>query len=146
LYLTTVPGFPKLATSAESTISMLGVAGISTVAVDGAESIGAALGGVPVATARSLIAPASTSACVTTYSGAVHVVEAPGASVVTGQLIGPDRPLDGAENVSVTPTTARGFVNPIARAMIGCSNTESTPGPKQTTPHRRAADIPLTSR
>jgi hypothetical protein len=55
-------------------------------------------GGSPLAVAVLAIAPASTSACVTTYV-AVHVVAAFGASVLTGQVTG-DKPACG----SVTPT------------------------------------------
>jgi hypothetical protein len=60
-------------------------------------------GGVPVAVAVFAIDPASTSACVTTYV-VVHVVDALGANVLTGQLIG-DNPACGSDtptDVSVT--------------------------------------------
>lgn len=58
-------------------------------------------GGVPVADAVLMIDPALTSVCVIARV-AVHVVDAPGANVVDGQLID-DRPVNG----SVTPTEVR---------------------------------------
>ncbi|MEU8385219.1 hypothetical protein, partial [Streptosporangium sp. NPDC048865] len=57
-----------------------------TVAVDGADVTAGPVGGVPDAVAVFMIVPASTSACVVTYV-LVHVVEAPGASVVTGDAL-----------------------------------------------------------
>ena len=62
---------------------------------------GTPTGGVPVAVAVFAIDPASMSACVTVYD-AVHVVEAPGVSVVTGHATA-DRPDSG----SVTPIEVR---------------------------------------
>jgi hypothetical protein len=56
-------------------------------------------GGVPVTVAEFATCPESTSACVTVYV-AVHVVVAPGASVVTGQETVPTL-------TSVTPTPVR---------------------------------------
>ncbi|MFF3443366.1 hypothetical protein [Streptosporangium sp. NPDC002721] len=79
-----------------------GAAVMVTVAVDGADVTAGPAGGVPEATAVFTIAPASTSACVVTYV-LVQVVDACGASVVTGQVITGGGPVP--ENaVSVTPT------------------------------------------
>jgi hypothetical protein len=82
----------------------------ATVAEDGGESTGVGVGsagvtgGVPWLIAVSLTDPLSRSACVTVYV-AVHVVDAAGANVVTGQLIA-DRfaATDGATCTSVTFT------------------------------------------
>ncbi len=49
--------------------------------------VAAPVGGVPVAVAVLDTLPESTSAWVITYGAAVHVVEAPGASVLAGQLM-----------------------------------------------------------
>ena len=68
-----------------SVIAGAGV-GAGTVTVDGGEVTGPPAGGVPVAVAVSLTWPLSRSACVTVYV-AVHVAEAPGASVVVGHEI-----------------------------------------------------------
>ncbi|SNT64898.1 hypothetical protein SAMN05216276_114214, partial [Streptosporangium subroseum] len=57
-----------------------------TVAVDGEDVTAGPAGGVPEATAVFTINPASMSAWVVTYV-LVHVVEACGASVVTGHVI-----------------------------------------------------------
>jgi len=59
----------------------------STVAVEGGEVMGVPEGGVPVATAVSLMEPFAMSAAVTVYV-AVQVSEAPAASVLDGQVIG----------------------------------------------------------
>ncbi|MFF3443358.1 hypothetical protein [Streptosporangium sp. NPDC002721] len=64
----------------------LGTRGMMIVAVDGPETTGGPVGGVPDATAVFTTDPASMSACVIVYV-LVHVVVACGASVVTGQLI-----------------------------------------------------------
>src|SRR5579885_2237495 len=80
----------------------LGVAGIVT--VDGGEGGNGVVepGGVPVTVAESFTLPWSRSAWVTVYV-AVHVVDAPGANVVTGQVIADSDPFnDGATWVSVT--------------------------------------------
>jgi hypothetical protein len=55
-----------------------------TASVDGAEVTGGPVGGVPEAVAVFTMEPALMSACVVTYV-LVQVVEACGASVVTGQ-------------------------------------------------------------
>ena len=75
-----------------------------TVAVEGGESTGVVdPGGVPCATAESLTDPLFRSAWVVVYV-AVHVVDAPGARTLTGQ-VGPDVNADaGATWVSLTPT------------------------------------------
>jgi hypothetical protein len=59
-----------------------------TVTLEGGEECtGTPLGGVPEATAELVTSPAATSAAVVTYV-AVHVVLAPGASEVVGQVTG----------------------------------------------------------
>jgi hypothetical protein len=74
-----------------------------TVAVDGADVTAGPVGGVPVAVAVSMIEPASMSACVTVYEP-VHVVDAPGASVVTGQVITGGVPVpENAVSTALTP-------------------------------------------
>jgi hypothetical protein len=73
-----------------------------TVADDGADVTGGPVGGVPDAVAVSVIEPASMSACVTVYVP-VQVVDAPGASVVTGHEITGGVP-EPENAVSVTPT------------------------------------------
>ncbi|MFF3443375.1 hypothetical protein [Streptosporangium sp. NPDC002721] len=73
-----------------------------TVAVDESDATGGPVGGVPEATAVFTIEPASMSACVVTYV-LVHVVEASGASVVTGQVTTGGAPVP-ENDVSVTPT------------------------------------------
>ncbi|MFF3443342.1 hypothetical protein [Streptosporangium sp. NPDC002721] len=80
----------------------LGAAGMVTVAVDGGDATGGPTGGVPDATAVFTIEPAFTSACVVTYV-LVHVVDACGASVVTGQVTADGVP-DPENAVLVTPT------------------------------------------
>jgi hypothetical protein len=81
-----------------------GLGVVVTVALDGAEFATGPVGGVPCATAVSVIDPLLKSACVLVYV-AVQVVVAFGASVVTGQKIGlSDAPTDGAVWVSVTFT------------------------------------------
>ncbi|MFF3443363.1 hypothetical protein [Streptosporangium sp. NPDC002721] len=80
----------------------LGAASALTVAVDGSDATGGPVGGVPDATAVFTIDPASMSACVVTYV-LVQVVEACGASVVTGHVTTGGVPVP--ENaVSTTPT------------------------------------------
>ena len=66
-------------------------------------STGAPAGGVPAAVAVLATDPASMSACATVYV-AVHVVEAPGASVVAGHetIDSPGNGSDTATDVSVT--------------------------------------------
>ncbi|MFF3443368.1 hypothetical protein [Streptosporangium sp. NPDC002721] len=78
-----------------------GAAVMVTVAVDGADVTAGPVGGVPEAVAVFTITPASTSAWVTVYV-LVHVVEACGASVVTGQVATGGAP-DPENAVSVTP-------------------------------------------
>ncbi|MEU8385216.1 hypothetical protein [Streptosporangium sp. NPDC048865] len=73
-----------------------------TVAVEGADVTAGPVGGVPDAVAVFTTVPASTSACVVTYI-LVHVVEAPGASVVTGHVTAEGVP-DPENTVFVTPT------------------------------------------
>ncbi|MFF3443367.1 hypothetical protein [Streptosporangium sp. NPDC002721] len=73
-----------------------------TVTVDASETTAGPVGGVPEATAVFTIAPASTSACVVTYV-LVQVVDACGASVVTGQVATGGAP-DPENDVSATPT------------------------------------------
>ncbi|MEU8385209.1 hypothetical protein [Streptosporangium sp. NPDC048865] len=82
--------------------SRLGAGGAVTVAVDGSDVTAGPAGGVPEALAVFTIDPASMSACVVSYV-LVQVVEAPGASVVTGHVISGGVPVP--ENaVSTTPT------------------------------------------
>ncbi|SNS08628.1 hypothetical protein SAMN05216276_1003305 [Streptosporangium subroseum] len=76
-----------------------------TVAVDGADVIAVPVGGVPEAVAVFTIEPASTSVCVATYVP-VQVVEACGASLVTGHLITCGVPVP-ENTVSVAPTPVR---------------------------------------
>jgi hypothetical protein len=74
-----------------------------TVAVDGLDVTAGPVGGVPDAVAVSVMEPASTSACVTVYVP-VHVVDAPGANVVTGQVITGGVPVpENAVSVALTP-------------------------------------------
>ena len=78
-----------------------GEAGTVTTADDGFESVGVVVpGAVPDATAVLVTEPASTSACVMTYV-AVQVVDAAGARVVVGQLIGDNVPVP-ENDVSLT--------------------------------------------
>ncbi len=73
-----------------------------TVAVDGGDVTVPPDGSVPDTVAELVICPLSTSAWVTVYD-AVHVVEAPGARVVVGQVIAPSvSPADAPVNVSAT--------------------------------------------
>ncbi|MFF3443335.1 hypothetical protein [Streptosporangium sp. NPDC002721] len=81
-----------------------------TVAVDGADVTAGPVGGVPEAVAVFTIEPASMSACVVTYV-LVHVVDARGASVVTGHVIADGVP-DPENDVFVTPTPVR-VVSPV---------------------------------
>ncbi|SNS08643.1 hypothetical protein SAMN05216276_1003306 [Streptosporangium subroseum] len=75
----------------------------ATVAVDGEDMTAEPVGGVPEATAVFTIAPASTSAWVVMYVP-VQVVEACGASVVTGQLITGGVPVpENARSTAPTP-------------------------------------------
>ncbi|MFF3443345.1 hypothetical protein [Streptosporangium sp. NPDC002721] len=78
----------------------LGAAVMVTVAVDGADATAGPTGGVPDATAVFTTDPAFTSACVVTYV-LVHVVDACGASVVTGHVTTGGGP-DPENDVSVT--------------------------------------------
>ena len=80
----------------------LGVAAMVTVAVDDGDATAGPVGGVPDATAVFTIDPAFTSACVVTYV-LVQLVEACGASVVTGHVIADGVP-DPENAVLVTPT------------------------------------------
>ncbi|SNT64891.1 hypothetical protein SAMN05216276_11427 [Streptosporangium subroseum] len=73
-----------------------------TVAVDGADVTAGPVGGVPEATAVFTIEPASMSAWVVTYVP-VQVVEACGASVVTGHVITGGVP-EPENAVSTAPT------------------------------------------
>src|SRR5689334_24587526 len=57
--------------------------------VEGFEGTVLPSGAVAAAVAVLSTCPASTSGCVTVYGGAVHVVEPPGASVVTGHVTAP---------------------------------------------------------
>ncbi len=83
------------------TMVSAGAAVAVTVAVDAGEVTVAPAGVFPAAVAESLIDPASTSACVAVYD-AVHVVDAPGANVVTGHDT--VTAVAGAVAVSVTTT------------------------------------------
>ena len=70
-----------------------GEAGTVTTADDGFESVGVVVpGAVPDATAVFVMLPALTSAWVTTYV-AVQIVDALGANVVAGQVIGDNVPV-----------------------------------------------------
>ena len=82
-----------------------GPAGMLTTAVDGGDVTAGPVGGVPVAVAVLVTTPAFTSAWVTVYV-AVHVVVAPGASVVTGHEITGAVPVP-VNVVSVTETAVR---------------------------------------
>ena len=74
-----------------------------TVAVDGFDVTAGPVGGVPEAIAVSTTEPASMSACVTVYVP-VHVVDAPGASVVTGHVITGGVPVpENAVSAALTP-------------------------------------------
>jgi hypothetical protein len=64
------------------------------------------VGGVPVAVAVLFTTPASTSACVSAYDF-VHVVDAPGASVVAGQVT---EPIFGSETPTLVSVTLPVFV------------------------------------
>ena len=86
---------------ADFTTVSAGAAVAVTVAVDAGEVTVAPAGVFPAAVAESLIDPASTSACVAVYD-AVHVVVAPGARVVVGQVT--VTAVAGAVAVSVTTT------------------------------------------
>ncbi|MEU8385210.1 hypothetical protein [Streptosporangium sp. NPDC048865] len=83
-----------------------------TVAVDRADVTAGPVGGVPEALAVFTIDPASTSACVVSYVP-VQVVEAPGASVVTGHVISGGVPVP-EKAVSVTSTPVN-VVLPVLR-------------------------------
>src|SRR4051812_26370657 len=61
----------------------------TVVTLDGLDGTGSPFGAVPSAVAVLVIWPASMSVCVMVYGPDVHVVEAPGAKVVTGQDAGP---------------------------------------------------------
>ena len=82
-----------------------GVGVIVTVADDGSDVTAGPVGGVPDTVAVLAMLPASTSACVATYV-AVHVVEAAGANVVTGQVTVNAGPA-GAVRTSVTVMAVR---------------------------------------
>jgi hypothetical protein len=69
---------------ADFTIDSPGAVVAGTVFSLGGDVCGWSFGSSPVTVAELKTDPASTSACVVTYV-AVHVVDAPGASVVTGQ-------------------------------------------------------------
>src|SRR6266702_4457109 len=73
----------------------------ATIAVDGGETTGGPVGGVPVAVAVSFTLPLSRSACVTTYV-AVHVSLAAGARVLDGHVGPVARAPAGAVCASVT--------------------------------------------
>src|SRR5262249_36331011 len=86
------PSWLLSTTFANFTSSSAGLSGRGTVAVDGGEVTELPPGTVPVAGAVLDTEPASKSAWVNTWRlSAVHVVDAPGASVVAGQLIEPAR-------------------------------------------------------
>ncbi|MFF3443350.1 hypothetical protein [Streptosporangium sp. NPDC002721] len=78
----------------------LGAGTAVTVAVDESDATGGPVGGVPDATAVFTTVPASMSACVVTYV-LVHVVDACGASVVTGHVTTGGAP-DPENDVSTT--------------------------------------------
>lgn len=73
---------------------------------DGGESTGGPLGGVPLAIAVFFITPASMSAGAATYVPE-HVVDASGASVVAGHVIGPTRPVPPTVKMSLTVRLVR---------------------------------------
>ncbi|MFF3443337.1 hypothetical protein [Streptosporangium sp. NPDC002721] len=87
-----------------------GAAVMVTVAVDAADVTAGPVGGVPEATAVFTIEPASMSACVVTYV-LVHVVDACGASVVTGHVIADGVPVP--ENDVSTTLTPVNVVLPV---------------------------------
>ena len=66
----------------------VGMVLVAVVVESGAEFTAGPVGGVPCAVAALFTAPAFTSACVIVYVF-VHVVDAPGAKVVTGQVTAP---------------------------------------------------------
>src|SRR5580765_4365811 len=96
-----VPAAEKLLTLADLTMPMAGVGADVTVSLDVAVT-GAPVGGVPDAVAVLTTWPASTSAWVVVYV-AEHVVDAPGARVVTPWQLTAERP----GRRSVTPTEVR---------------------------------------
>ena len=105
LYVTTSPAAPTDVGSTDFTIVNDATAGMVTTAVSGGEVTAGPTGGVPVAVAVFVTAPAFTSAWVTVYV-AVHVVCAPGASVVTGHEIAGGVPVP-VNVVSVTEIPVR---------------------------------------
>jgi hypothetical protein len=83
LYVTRSPATLTDVGVTDLTSVSAGPAGMVTTAVAGGEVTTGPDGGVPDTVAVFLTCPAFTSACVTVYV-AVHVVDAPGANVVTG--------------------------------------------------------------
>ncbi|MDH2430314.1 hypothetical protein, partial [Sphaerisporangium sp. TRM90804] len=128
-YVTEGPAAATVLGEAVFSSDRLGADTIVTVAVDGSEFTAGPDGGVPLATAVLTIEPASTSACVVTYVP-VQVVDAWGASVVTGHVITGSGP-EPENAVSVTPTlfsvavpvftTAKEYVitRPTATTVLG---------------------------
>ncbi|MEU8385208.1 hypothetical protein [Streptosporangium sp. NPDC048865] len=95
--------------------SRSGAGAAVTVVVDGGADVTAGpVGGVPDAVAEFTIEPASTSACVVSYV-LVHVVEAPGASVVTGHVTAEGVP-EPENSVSAT-LSAVSVVLPVLTTM-----------------------------
>ena len=98
--MTTSPARSAVARSAVLSSVNAGPGATVTAQVSGGEVTAGPAGGVPSATAESSTRPWSTSAWDTVY-GAVHGIDAPGASVVAGQATVNGGPA-GAVRVSVT--------------------------------------------
>src|SRR5262245_13361248 len=96
-YVIVVPGSVISTTSADLVRPIAGLCAAGIVTLDSAVT-SAPTGGVPDAVPVLVMLPAFTSACVVVYV-AVHVIDAPGASAVSGQLT-----LDRPECESVTST------------------------------------------
>ena len=81
---------------------------MASTVVDDVSETGASEGELPFTVAVFTMVPASRSACVVAYV-AVHVVEAPGARVATGQAIA-DRPASGSVTTIESSVTLPSFV------------------------------------
>jgi len=113
VYVTTCPTDETVAGAADLASDNDAFDSAVTVAGDGSDVTLGPDGGVPDAVAESTIDPASISACVTVYDP-VHVVDPPGANVVTGHDT--DTAVAGAVATSATDTPVN-VTLPVLRTM-----------------------------